>query len=115
MSFSIFQGGLAEGGGFATQEQAVNWVVRTLRVVYSSYQYYSLLFSSPFAILLNCSHPNPRVLPFLSDFPPHPTGEGEGVREQLCGSLLPHEAKPQHFLVPRVGREEFEIRIVMER
>jgi len=65
-----------------------------------------LLFSS-FAILLNCSHPNPQVFClFPSDSPPRPFGEGEGVREELCGSLLQIEAKPQHMLhyfrVPQV-------------
>jgi len=55
-----------------------------------------MLFSSPFATLLNCFYHNPGVLPFPSDSPPHPTGEGGGVREQLHGSLLPAEAKPQH-------------------
>jgi len=54
----------------------------------------SLLFSSPFAVLLNCFYPNPQVLPFCSDSPPHDTrGEG-GVREQLRDSLLLAGAKP---------------------
>jgi len=52
-------GELAEEEVFATQEQAELWLVRTLYVVCAFYQYYWLLFSSPFAILLNCSHPNP--------------------------------------------------------
>ena len=42
---------------------------------------------------------------FPSDSPPHPTREGEGVREQMCGSLLQIEAKPQQFLAPNVGPE----------
>ena len=56
-----------------------------------------LLFSSHLAVLLNCFYPNPRVLLFPSDSPPHPTGEKGGgeVREQPCGSLLPAGAKPQ--------------------
>ena len=36
-----------------------------------------LLFSSPFAILLNSFYPNPQVLPFPSDSPPLPTRAGE--------------------------------------
>lgn len=35
-----------------------------------------LLFSS---LLLNCSYPNPRVLPLLPDSPPHPPGQGWGA------------------------------------
>jgi len=100
-------GELAEGGGFATQQQAEHWVVRTLHVVRSFYQYYSLLFSSPFAVLLNCSQPNPQALPFLSDSPPHPSGEGEGVRKQLHGSLLPIEAEPQQAMMWILGSSTF--------
>ena len=37
-----------------------------------------LLFTS-FAVLLNCPHPDPRVLPFYSHSPPHPSG-GRGNR-----------------------------------
>jgi len=37
---SILSGELAEGGAFATQEQAEHRVVRTLYVVYAFYQYY---------------------------------------------------------------------------
>jgi len=64
-----------------------------LHAVDSFYQYYILLFSSPFAVVLNCFYYNPQVLPIPSDSPPHPTGEG-GVRDQLLGSLLPAEATP---------------------
>ena len=39
-----------------------------------------LFFSSPFAILLNCFYPNPQVLPFPSDSPPHPTGARRSER-----------------------------------
>ena len=56
-----------------------------------------LLFSSPFAIPLNCFYPNRQILPFPSASPPHLTREEAGVREKLCGSLLPAEAKPQHW------------------
>jgi len=34
-------------------------------------------------------------LPFPSDSPPHPTMEGEGVRDPLRGFVLPAGAKPQ--------------------
>jgi len=54
-----------------------------------------LLFSFPFAILLNGFCHNPRFLPFLTDSSACPPGEGEGVREQQRGSLLPTEANPQ--------------------
>jgi len=37
-------------------------------------------------------------LPFPFDSPPYPTGEGEGVRQQLRGSLLSTEAKSQRLL-----------------
>ena len=40
---------------------------------------------------------------FPADSPAHPTGEGEGVREYLSGSLLQIEAKPQQFLALNVG------------
>ena len=53
-------------------------------------------FSSASAVLLNCFYQTPRVLPFPSDSPPHPPGEGGGVRKQLRGSVLPAEGKPQH-------------------
>jgi len=56
---SVEVGSWLKEGLFATQEQAEHWVVRTLHVVYAFDQYYSLLFSSPFTILLNCSYPNP--------------------------------------------------------
>ena len=58
-------GELAEGGAFATQEQAELRVVITLHVIYAFYQYYWLLFSSLFVILLKRSHPNPRVFAFF--------------------------------------------------
>jgi len=63
MSCSVFKWGA--GGAFATQEQAEHRVVRTLHYVYAFYQYYGLLFSSPFAIPLNCSYLNPRVFAFF--------------------------------------------------
>ena len=73
-----FSGELAEGGAFAAQEQAEHRVVRTLHVAGALGQYYWLLFSSPFAMLLNCSHPKPWVFClFPSDSPPHPTGMRE--------------------------------------
>jgi len=50
---------VAEGEAVATQEQAERWVVRTQHAVYAFYLYYRLLLSSPFAILLNCSHLSP--------------------------------------------------------
>jgi len=53
-----------------------------------------LLFSSPFAILLNWFCHNPRVF-FASDSPPHPTSKRGGVREQLCGSFLLIAVKPR--------------------
>ena len=45
-----------------------------------------LLFSSPFAVLLNCLCPNPKILPFSSDSPPYPTSgeEWESNRVVLC-------------------------------
>ena len=58
-----------------------------------------LLFSSLFAVLLNCFYPNPQVSPFSSDSPSHSTGRGGGVRERLCGSLLPAGAKPQQTAI----------------
>ena len=71
-------GELAEGEAFATQKQAEHRVVRTLCVVYAFYQYYWLLFSSPFAILLNCSHPNPGVFAFFLLIPLSiPPGRGK--------------------------------------
>jgi len=90
-------GELAEGGVFATQEQAKHRVVRTLHIAYA-FLSVVLLFSSPFAIQLNRSRSNPRVLSFTSDSPPHSTWKGEGVGEKLCGFLLPIEAKPEHPL-----------------
>jgi len=81
MSCSVFKWVAGFRWVFATQGEAEHHVVRTLHVLYAFYQYYCLLFSSPFAILLNC-YPNPRVFClFPADSPPHPTGEGEGVKE----------------------------------
>jgi len=60
-----------------------------------------LLFTS-FAVLLNCPYPDPRILPFSFDSPPHPSGgrgdraaawffvaswtkpQGEGERQTIC-------------------------------
>jgi len=56
-----------------------------------------LFFSSPFAVLLGWFYPNPRVLPFPPDSPPHLTGKDAGVREQLRGSVWPTEAEPQQI------------------
>ena len=42
-----------------------------------------LLFSPPFAVLVNCFYHNPWVLPFPSDSSLHPTGTGE-ERESNC-------------------------------
>ena len=76
---------------FATQEQAEYWAVRTLHVVYAFYQYYWLLFSSPFAVLLNCSHPNPWVFAFflliLLPIPPGRGKERESHSVVLCRKL----------------------------
>ena len=63
-----------------------------------------LLFSSPLAVLLNCSYPNPQVLPFSSDVFPIPPGIG--VRNQPHAALLPAGAKPwQSLLAPNVGHD----------
>ena len=47
------------------------------------YQYYWLLFSSPFAILWNCSHPNPRVFAFFSFGFSSPSHRGGGRSERV--------------------------------
>jgi len=51
-----------------------------------------LLFAS-FAVLLNCPYPDPRVLPFSSHSPLHPSGRM--VTERLRGPLLLAGAKPR--------------------
>ena len=76
-------GQLAEEGAFATQEQGKHQMVRTLRVVYAFYQYYWLLFSSPFAILLNCSHPSSWVFASFSFFFSSPPHRGAGRSERV--------------------------------
>jgi len=55
-----------------------------------------VFFSTCHSVKLFLSQP--MSFAFSSDSPPHPTREGEGVREDLCGSLLPAEAKPQHHV-----------------
>jgi len=65
LSCSVFKWGPGWRRGFCYSGAAEQQVMRTLHVVYAFYQYYWLLFSSPFAILLNCSHPSPRVLAFI--------------------------------------------------
>jgi len=65
-----------------------------------------LLSFSSFAVMLNCLYPNPRVLPFSSNCPPHPTGVGGGGEKRPRGrSLLPSGAKPQHK-IPRCGGKD---------
>ena len=61
-----------------------------------------LWFSSPFAVLLNCLYPNPQVLPFPSDSPPHPTGgeEWENNCMVLCCWLGLNYKKTENFITP---------------
>lgn len=57
-----------------------------------------------FAVLLNCFHPNPRVLFLFSGSSPHPTGGGG--RESKCHSYQLGRAAaklPQSFLASQAG------------
>ena len=80
-------------GELATQEQAEHQVVRTLHVVYAFYQCYWLLSSSPFAILLNCSHPNPWVFCFSFWFSPPSHRGGGGSERVTAGSFVANWGK----------------------
>jgi len=60
------------GASWASSGENIACCIFFLSVLLSS-------FSSPFAILFNCH--KPWVLPFPSDFPPHPTWGGGEVRE----------------------------------
>jgi len=55
------------------------------------------VFSLCHSVQLSSSQPTSICL-FPSDSPRHPTGEGEGEREKMHGSLLQIEAKPQQSL-----------------
>jgi len=79
---------------FATQEQAQHQVVRTLHVVRILFISLIAIFSFCYFVKLFSSQPVSFAF-FPSDSPPHPPGEGARVKEQLHGSLLPTEAKPQ--------------------
>jgi len=68
------------GRGITAREQAghqtvrkLHWLFLALCIIFIGIIVIIVLFLS---VLLNCLYPNPRVLPFSSDFIPHPTGKG---------------------------------------
>ena len=77
-------GGAGWRRGCAAWEQAGHQAVRKLQCVsltlYVLLVVLSLLFSSFFAVLLNCLYPNLRVLPLSSSSPPIPLGWGGSER-----------------------------------
>jgi len=62
-----------------------------------------IFFSTCNSVKLFLSQPT--SFDVLSDSLPHPTREGGGVREQLCGSLLPAEAKQQHTVTTTASQQ----------
>ena len=104
-------GELAGGEAFATREQAEHRVARTLHIVFAFYQYYWLLFSFLFAILLNCSLPNLWVFAFfLLILLPVPPGRGKEW-ESNCVVLyckLRQKHNNNWKIIPRVGDQVLE-------
>ena len=65
MSCSVFKWGAGWRRGF--YYSGASWASGGENVAYAFFnQYYWLLFYSPFAIVLNCSHPNPWFFVFFS-------------------------------------------------
>ena len=91
--------GMGWGKLMAAWEHAGHRVVRvalciSLFVLYILLPSFLLLLFAPFAVLLNCPYPDPRVFClFLSILLPTPAGGG--AIERPCGPLLPATAKLQ--------------------
>jgi len=104
MSCLVFEWGSWPGARWASSGDKIALCIFSLSVLL-------FLFSSPFAVLLNCLFPNPQVLPFSSSSPPHSNpsrmrrsgkmgrmGRSERATVVLCCRLELNHDKRRGFL-----------------
>jgi len=72
------KGNRCSGAGWALDDEKIALCIPCF--VYSFLSVLLLLFSCCFAVLLNCLYVKPRVLPFSSSCPSHPTAGGRSKR-----------------------------------